>query len=226
MEVNYLGSLFRFSMKNEQLMIKQTWDAWCNLCKSFVHKSMITYICMFILAEETCVSALGAAHKSPSLRWMRSLSVSTAVRTAFLCLDSVAAHKDMFTLLTSRHSKIARLAEELRFAAQRPESDGQLWNAASHHTQDPGGRQRETPQKQLQVRWLFHVFISQRWSINLDWHSLESILCVLICVYVHVFLLKEKRQGQGTACLYSWCVFHLNWHHRWLHYMISPSIPV
>lgn len=56
-----------------------------------------------------------------------------------------------------------------------------------------GGRQGETPQKQLEVRWLFHVFISQRWSINLDWHSLEYILCVLICVCVCMFLLKRKK---------------------------------
>lgn len=78
---------------------------------------MITYICMFILAEETCVSGLGAAHKSPTLRWERSLSVSPAVRTAFLCLDSAAAHKDMFTVPTSRHSKKCSL---LKSSALQP----------------------------------------------------------------------------------------------------------
>lgn len=125
--------------------------------------------------------------------------------------------------------KKVQLALELCFAAKRPESDGQLWNAVSHHTEDPGGRQRETPQKQLEVRWLFHVFISQRWSINLDWHSLEYILCVLVCVCVCVCMrvsFKEKEgQGQGTVCLFSWRAFHLNWQ-CWLQYIISFSIPV
>lgn len=64
--------------------------------------------------------------------------------------------------------------------------------AASHHTEDPGGRQRETPQKQLEVRWLFHVFISQWRAINLDWHSLEHILCVCVCMCVFGFLLRRK----------------------------------
>lgn len=94
-------------------MIKTTWNAWCNRCnwKSFVYESMITYICMFILAEEICVSGLGAAHKSPLSGGRDHCQLFPAARTAFLCLDSVAAHKDMFTTLTSRHSKKCSLPE-------------------------------------------------------------------------------------------------------------------
>lgn len=112
---------------------------------------------------------------SLSLSWQRCCSQRHVYRPDFQALQKVP------------------LAEELCSAAKRPEMDGQLWNAASHHTEDPGGRRGETPQKQLEVRWLFHVFISQRWSINLDWHSLEYILCVLICVCLCMFLLKRKK---------------------------------
>lgn len=125
-------------------MIKTTWNAWCNRCnwKSFVPERMITYICMFVLAEEACVSGLGAAHKSllsggrdhcrfPQL-FAQPFSVLTALLRTKTCLPlwlpgSQRSAACWRVLLRSQSSREPRPALK----------------AASHHTEDPGGRQEK-----------------------------------------------------------------------------------
>lgn len=113
---------------------------------------------MLLLAAETCVSGLGAAHKSPALRWERSLSVSPAVPAAFACLGVLARSQRRVYRPDFQALKETQPAEVF---CQAPREWRLALNSVSHRTEAPGGRQRQTPQKQLEVRWLFHVFMSQ-----------------------------------------------------------------
>lgn len=150
-----------------------------------------TYACSSWQRRPVCLVS-GAAHKSllsggrdhcrfPQL-FSQPFSVLTALLLTKTCLP-----------LWLPGSQRSAACWRVLLRSQASGEPGPALKAASHHTEDPGGRQRETPQKQLEVRWLFHVFISQWQSINLDWHSLEYILCVLVCVCVRGFLLKRKK---------------------------------
>lgn len=181
-EVNYLGTLFRlkeFSMKNDRLMIKQPemHDAICVtgslLCmRAWLH----TYACSSWQRRPVCLVSVqhinprvlrGSDHCLFPQLFAQPFSVLTALLLPRTCLPS---------WLPGTQKCAACWRALLRSQASRERRPALNRSLTSHSW--------ETTQKQLQVRWLFHVFISQRWSINLDWHSLEYILCVLLRVYV------------------------------------------
>lgn len=56
-------------------------------------------------------------------------------------------------------------------------------------------------EKQLETRWLFHVFMSRWRSIKFDQCSLGPILCVVCSKWER--LKEEKSQRQRHTCMYS-----------------------
>lgn len=86
---------------------------------------MITYICMLILAEKA-VRLASVQHINPPLSGGSDHCLFPQLfAQPFSVLTALTAHKDVcppdFQAL-----KKGQLAEELCFAAKRPESDGQL----------------------------------------------------------------------------------------------------
>lgn len=82
---------------------------------------------------------------------------------------------------------------------------------ASHPREERSGRWRETPHRQLEAGWLFHVFISHWRSIKYDWPCLGSILWTCLPAYVCVcVLIQDSDRARepsisvlGKRCLLS-----------------------
>lgn len=69
--------------------------------ESFVYMCMIACICMFVLAQERCVSGLWSVYKSQCLGERENPRlIPQLFPQTFLCLDSLIAHKEMFTVHT------------------------------------------------------------------------------------------------------------------------------
>lgn len=229
MEVNYLGSLFRwkeFCMKNDRLMIKQLemHDAICVtgslLClRAWLH----TYACSSWQRRPVCL--VSVQHINPPLLGGRGhclfpqlfaqpFSVLTALLLTKTCLLSWLPGTPKSAacwgaLLCSQASGDRRPALKRSLTSHR----GSWWETKRNSTK-AAGSQMTVPCVHLSA------VIHKSWLTQPGIHP----LCAYMCACVHVSFKEKEGQGQGTVCLFSWRVFHLNWQ-CWLQYILSFSIP-
>lgn len=94
------------------MKLPEMYDAICASGRVFcVYACMIACICMFILAQEHCVSGLWAACKSQRLGGRKNHRLTPQLFSQpFVCLHSLTTHKEMFAVQTQTHTHTRRLS--------------------------------------------------------------------------------------------------------------------
>lgn len=161
--------------------------------ESFVH--MITCICMFLLAQGRCECGLWAACKSLRLGGgeTRRLILQLFTQPFFFCLDSMTAHKEMFTARThmkaNAHTELSNGESELFLVAKYPENEvpAPRWSLSSWRGAQREVERNSTPAagSRMTVPCVHLSLEIHKVRLTLPGiHPFDVSACVCVCVCV------------------------------------------